>query len=79
MDREFAILILNACYRASREIGEMAVMAQEFSPDETGRSIKLQAGLVVAEIGRITEAVFEAHPDLKAYVESRIDKFGRVS
>jgi hypothetical protein len=79
MDREFAILMLNACYRASREIGEIGVMAQEFSPGEDGRGVKMQAGVVIAEIGKLTDAVFHAHPDLEAYVESRIGKFGRLS
>jgi|GEM_PF-2684712 len=79
MDREFAILILNACYRASRELGEIGVMVQEFAPDAEGRAIKLQAGATIGEIGKITEAVFKRHPDLEAYVESQIDKFGRIS
>lgn len=79
MDREFAVLILNACYRASRELGEVGVMIEEFEPGEEGRSIKLQAGAAIGEIGRITEAVFKLHPDLEAYVESQITKYGRVS
>ena len=79
MDREFAILVLNACYRASSEIGGIGVAVEQFAPEDDGRAIKLQAGFVVAEIGRLTEAVFKAHPDLEQYVEHQIDKFGRLS
>jgi hypothetical protein len=79
MDRDFAVLILNACYRASREMGEVGVMAREFAPGEDGDAIKSQAGWVIAEIGKITETVFKAHPDLEAYVERQINTFGRVS
>lgn len=79
MDREFAVLVLNACYRASREMGEIGVMAREFSSDADGADLKMQAGHVIAEIGRITEAIYKLHPELEAYVESQIDRFGRVS
>ena len=79
MDKEFAVLILNACYRASRELGEIGVMVQDFAPGQDGRSIKLQAGATIGEIGKITEAVFKLHPDLEGYVESQISRFGRVS
>lgn len=79
MDRELAILVLNACYRASRELGEAGVMVGELAPGEPGHSIKMQAGRAVGEIGRITEAIFAIHPDLEAYVERRIEKFGRLS
>ena len=79
MDREFGILLLNACYRASREMGEMGVMIKEFSPGEDGHKVKMEIGMAIAEIGRVTESVFRAHPDLEAYIESQIEKFGRVS
>ena len=79
MDRDFAILMLNACYRASREMGEMGVMIEEFSPGEDSHKVKMEIGMAIAEIGRVTESVFRAHPDLETYVESRIEKFGRVS
>jgi hypothetical protein len=79
MDREFAILVLNACYRASRELGEIGVMTHDFAPGDEGKALKHQAGAAVAEIGRITESIFKAHPDLEAYVEGRIDKYGRLS
>ena len=79
MDREIAILVVNACYRACRELGEMALMIGELAPDDDGRNIKMQSGSAIGEIGKITEAIFRIHPDLEAYVESRIDKFGRVS
>ena len=79
MDRELAILALNACYRAGRELGEMGVMVGELAPNDGGRHIKMEAGAAIGEIGKITEAIFQIHPDLEAYVESRIDKFGRVS
>lgn len=77
-DREFGILVLNACYRASWEIGEIGVLAREFSPKD-GEAVRRQAGMIIAEIGKLTEGVFRQHPDLEAYVEGRINKFGRVS
>jgi len=79
MDRELAILVVNACYRACRELGEMGILVGELAPNEDGRSIKMQSGAAIEEIGKITEAIFRVHPDLEAYVEGRIDKFGRVS
>lgn len=79
IDRELAVLILNACYRACRELGEMHALVQRVLPGEDGNKIKFQAGRAIAKIGRITETVFETHPDLEAYVESQINKFGRVS
>ena len=79
MDREFGILLLNACYRASREMGEMGVMIEEFSPGEEGHKVKMEIGMAIAEIGRVTESVFRMHPDLEAYVEGQIDRFGRLS
>jgi hypothetical protein len=79
MDRDLAVLVLNACYRASRELGEMGVLVHEQSPDADGLAVKHQAGFAIAEIGKITEAVFNLHPDLEAYVESRIERFGRLS
>lgn len=54
-------------------------MARELLPGEDGNRIKLQAGRAIAEIGRMLDTVFEAHPDLEAYVEGQINKFGRVS
>ena len=54
-------------------------MVQEHAPGADSRAIKLQAGITIAEIGKITEAVFDRHPDLEAHVESQIDKFGRLS
>ena len=79
MDKDFAILMINACYRASREIGEIGVMIREFVPGSEGTDIKMQAGAVVAEIGKITETIYKKYPELESYVESRIDKYGRVS
>lgn len=79
MERDFAILVLNACYRASREMGEMGVMMDEFAPGEDGHKLKMEIGMAIAEIGRVTESVFKVHPDLEAYIESRIEKFERVS
>ena len=79
MDREAAILVLNACYRAAREMGELGVAIEGFAPGTDGREIKMQAGMVIAEIGRITDTIFQMHPDLEAYVESRIERFGRFS
>lgn len=79
MDREPAILMVNACYRACREIGEMGVLIGELAPNDEGRNIKMESGRAIGEIGKITEAIFKIHPDLEGYVESRIDKFGRVS
>ena len=79
MDRELAVLVVNACYRACRELGEMGVMVGDLAPNDDGHHIKMQSGAAIGEIGKITEAIFKIHPDLEAYVESRIDKFGRVS
>lgn len=79
MDGEFAILVLNACYRASRELGDIGVMSQDFAPGEEGKALKYQAAGVIGEIGKITETIFKVHPDLEQYVEGRIDKFGRLS
>lgn len=79
MDRELAILVVNACYRASRELGEMGVMIGELAPNDDGRHIRMQSGAAIGEIGKITEAIFRLHPDLEAYTENQINKFGRVS
>lgn len=79
MDREFAILLINACFRASREMGQMGTMVREFTPDETGDAVKSQIGYAMAEIGKVMSQVYEAHPDLETYVEHQIDKFGQVS
>lgn len=79
MDRNLAILIINACYRASKELGEMGVMVKEFTNDEFGTEIKHQVGQSIAEIGAITDTIFKLHPDLEQYVEDQIDRFGRVS
>ncbi len=79
MDRAAAILVLNACYRASKELGEMGVMMEDLYPDEQGAEIKHQAGRSIAEIGIITEAIFKLHPELERYVEEQIERFGRVS
>jgi hypothetical protein len=77
IDRELALLILNACYRASREMGEVGVLVADIAPGE--KRIFQQAGWVIAEIGKITETLFEAHPGLEAHVERQIQKFGRLS
>ena len=79
MDKAAAILVLNACYRASKELGEMGVMMEDLYPDEKGIEIKHQAGRSIAEIGIIIEVIFELHPELERYVEEQIDRFGRVS
>ncbi|CAN5344904.1 hypothetical protein BH09PSE1_BH09PSE1_26060 [soil metagenome] len=79
MDRGFAILVLNACFRASRELGEAATAVEAFSSEEEGRRLKLQLGASVGEIGRITESIYDTHPDLREYVEQQIDKYGRLS
>ncbi len=79
MNRDLAILIINACYRASRELGEMGVMVSEQGGDELGLKIKNQAGRSIGEIGLITEELFKLYPDLEQYVEGQISRFGRVS
>lgn len=79
MDRDLAILVINACYRASKELGEMGVLVGELEPDEFGLKIKHQAGRSIGEIGSITETIFKLHPDLEQYVGSQLDRFGRVS
>ena len=79
MDRNLAILVINACYRASKELGEMGVMMEEFTHDEFGTKIRHQAGQSIAEIGAITDTIFKLHPDLERYVEDQIGRFGRVS
>lgn len=79
MDRDLAILVLNACYRASRELGEAGVMVGELAPGEPGRTVKMDVGMAIAEIGKVTGSIFREHPDLEAYVEGRLDKFGRLS
>ena len=79
MDRELAVLVVNACYRACRELGEMGMMVGDLASNHDGHHIKMQSGAAIGEIGKITDAIFKIHPDLEAYVESRIEKFGRVS
>jgi hypothetical protein len=79
MDREFAIMTLNACFRASRELGETGTMVKAFSSDEAGLEIKSQIGMAIAEIGNVMESVFKLHPDLRDWIDERIEKYGRVS
>jgi len=79
LDRNLAILVLNACYRASKELGEMGVMVGELCHDELSTKIRRQAGQSIAEIGVITDTIFKLHPELEQYVEDQIERFGRVS
>ncbi len=78
MDKGYAILVLNACFRASRELGEVATMTGDFAGDD-GPGLKSQLGMAVGEISRITETIYSLHPDLHGYVEQQIETYGRVS
>lgn len=79
MDRQFAEMVLNAAFRASRELGEMGVMAKEFCSEDVGPDLKYKLGYAIAEIAKVKERVYEAHPDLRQVVDARIDKYGRWS
>ena len=79
MDRNFAIMVLNSCYRACKDLGEVGVMVKEFSSESDGINIKEKIGLSIAEIGAIITYIYEVVPDLEAYVEERIEKYGRLS
>ena len=78
MDGEFAQMVLAAAFRSSREIGELARMAKAFSEAEQGPRLKGQMVDVLAELGKLTEAVYEIHPDLRALVDARIEKYGKA-
>jgi hypothetical protein len=79
MDKGFAVLVLNACFRASREIGEVATMVEAHAPDDEASRLKSQMGMAVAEIGRVTESIYKMHPDLYDHVDAQIEKYGRLS
>lgn len=79
MDRQFAEMVLNAVFRASRELGEMGTMAKTFCSEDIGPELKYKLGHAIAEIGQIAEQVYQSHPDLREIVEARIDAYGRWS
>ena len=79
MEKDFAMLVLNSCFRSSRELGETACMVKEFSSEKVGKELKSQIALAMAEIGAVTQYIYRLHPDLEARVEEAIEKYGRLS
>lgn len=79
MEKDFYIMVINSCFRASREISETARMVKEFLPETEGDEVKMNMVLALAEIGKISDHIYKLHPDLEVYVEERIDKYGKIS
>jgi hypothetical protein len=79
MEKDFAMLVLNSCFRSSRELGETARMVKQFSSEKEGKELKLQIVLAMAEIGAVTQYIYRLHPDLESRVDEAIEKYGRLS
>ena len=79
MDKEFAILVLNSSFRSARELAETARAVKAFSSEKEGVELKLQFSVALSEIAKINEYIFELLPEMRAYVDARIDKYGRFS
>ena len=77
MDKDLARLVVASAYRAASEIGELAPLLDEHSPDAD-----LAKGIATAMAAinvHILRPAFRAHPDLQMEFDARIEKYGRAS
>jgi hypothetical protein len=80
MDRDVALVIVNACYRSARELGELAPLVRDHcSPEEQAALRQAIGGAVHDIMENIAAYVWSRNPEAKAETEARLERFGRVS
>lgn len=79
MDRDLASIIISACYRSTRELGELSPIIKEYCNEDDYRTLRTEIGSAIYDIlENIQNYAASKYPDLKAEVESRIEKYGRA-
>jgi len=78
MDKELAMLIVNAAIRSQRELGDIVPLIKEHCTPEEYNVLLLATGSAIYEASLIMERVYDLHPKLKDEFEGRLNKFGRL-
>ncbi len=79
MDKDLAIIILNACYRSARELGDLAPLVRDHcSPEDQAVLRNAIAQSVYDIMENIASYVWSKSPEAKAETETRLEKYSRV-
>lgn len=79
MDRDLAGIIISACYRSTRELGDLAPLIKEHCEESDYLALRTAIGSAIYDIlENIATHAASKYPDLKAEIESRIEKYGRA-
>ena len=80
MDKDLALIIVNACNRSVRELGALAPYVRDHCSPEDQAVLRPAIGQSIIDIMKnIVEYVGARRPEAMAEVEQRLDKYGRVS
>jgi hypothetical protein len=78
MDEDLARLLATGGSAASREIGRLHDLLLRHLPED--KELRLGVASALAEIGlKIMKPAFDAHPELEAEFQQRIDKYGTAT
>lgn len=79
MDRDLASIIISACFRSTRELSDLAPLIKTHCDEDDYRALRTSIGSAIYDIlQNIENYAASQHPDLKAEVEARIEKYGRA-
>jgi hypothetical protein len=79
MEKELAKIVLAASYRSCQELSNLVPLLKESCPPEEYERIAFTIGSILHEMeAEIHYKIFEEHPDLRAEIEERIQKYGRA-
>ena len=79
MDKDLALILLNACNRCSRELGELMPYIRDHCTPEEQAVLRRAIGGSIADIMQNIAAYVESKsPEAKAEIERRFSKYERV-
>jgi len=80
MDKDLAVIILNACYRSARELGDLTPLVRAHCTPEDQVVLRDAISQAVFDImENIGAYVWSKSPEAKAETEGRLEKYDRVA
>ncbi len=79
MTDDFASIVLNSCFRVTREMSDLFPLINEHCLDDDGLKLKSAIGSVIFDImDNIVKKIEEENPSVSSDVRRRIETYGRA-
>jgi len=76
MDQDLARIVATAGTGASRQLGDLVALLAKHLPED--EELRLGVATAIAEIGlNVIRPAFDAHPELEAEFQRRVDRYER--